>query len=111
MQFNHVTPFDFNQIGLCNNSHNYNYATINIQHDKRINNLIPENKVSNKSKNLAPGYEERISQLWFGHLERSSKILLNRAYAYITHIVGLTLVLVTVRCTDWLNPNLVKISN
>ena len=32
-----------------------------IQHDKRINSLIPENKVSNKSKNPAPGYDERTA--------------------------------------------------
>ena len=32
-----------------------------IQHDKRINSLIPENKVSNKSKNPAPDYDERTA--------------------------------------------------
>ena len=81
----------FTQSQLCNNSHNYKYATIkrgkyatiNIQHDKRIHSLIPENKVSNKSKNPAPDFEERIAFLRFGRLERSRKLLLNRAYTYI----------------------------
>jgi hypothetical protein len=31
-----------------------NMQQLIIQHDKRINSLIPENKVSNKSKNPAP---------------------------------------------------------
>ena len=68
----------FTQLQICNNSHNYKYATIkickyatiNIQHDKRIHSLIPENKVSNKSKNPALDFEERIAHLSFGRLER-----------------------------------------
>ena len=53
------------------------------------NNLIPENEISNKSKNPAPDFEERIAFLRFERLERSRKVLLNRAYAYITHILSL----------------------
>ena len=45
-------------------------------------NLISENETSNKSKNPAPDYEERISHLWFERIERSRKILLNQAYTY-----------------------------
>ena len=53
-------------------------------------NLISENETSNKSKNPAPFYEERISRLRFRRLERSRGILLDRAYAYINiHILGL----------------------
>ena len=44
--------------------------------------LIHEYKLSNKFKNPAPDYEERVSRLWFGRLERSREILLDRAYAY-----------------------------
>ena len=65
------------------------YAAINIQHNNRINNLIPENKVSNKSKNPAPDFEERIAFLWFGRLERSRKVLLDRIYTYFTSMPGL----------------------
>ena len=42
-----------------------------------------EYKISNKSRNPAPVYDERISRLRFGRLEWSRKILLNRAYTYI----------------------------
>ena len=38
-----------------------NMQQLSIQHDKRINSLIPENKVSNKSKNPAPYYDERTA--------------------------------------------------
>jgi len=38
-----------------------NMQQLIIQHDKRINSLIPENKVSNKSKNPAPYYDERTA--------------------------------------------------
>ena len=60
---------------LCNNQ------TYNMTIEK--DNLISENKISNKSKNPAPYYEERIAHLSFGRLERSRKLLLNRAYTYI----------------------------
>jgi hypothetical protein len=56
-------------------------------------NLISENETSNKSKNPAPDYEKRIALLWFGRLERSRKILLNRAYTYINiYIIDLIFV-------------------
>src|SRR5664279_3479128 len=98
MHINHFTTIQlsfnwvmqqFTQLQICNNSHNYKYATIKIQHDKRIHSLIPENKVSNKSKNPAPDFEERIAFLWFGRLERSRKVLLDRIYTYFTSMPGL----------------------
>src|ERR1035438_8830591 len=59
------------------------------QHDKRIHSLIPENKVSNKSKNPAPDFEERIAFLRFERLERFRKVLLDRIYTYFTSMPGL----------------------
>ena len=50
------------------------------QHDKRIHSLIPENKVSNKSKNPAPGYDERTAYLWIRRLGMSRGVVLNQAY-------------------------------
>ena len=76
-------------MGYAHDLHSSNYAANNIQHDNRINNLIPENETSNKSKNPAPDFEERIAFLWFGHLERSRKVLLDRIYTYFTSMPGL----------------------
>ena len=71
----------------CNNSkHNMQCKfrnNLNIQHDNRTNNLISENKTSNKSKNPAPVYEGRIAYLWLRRLERSREFLLERAYTNI----------------------------
>ena len=76
-------------------TYNMNYKLCNNQaFDMTIEkeNLIPENETSNKSKNPAPDYEELIAILRFKRLERSRKVLLNRAYAYITHILNLIFV-------------------
>jgi hypothetical protein len=79
---------------LCyaNDLRNSMMQQLDIQHDKRIKHLIPENKISNKSKNPAPGCDERTAKLWINRLEMSCEFLLDRTYAYITHIFGLTLV-------------------
>ena len=66
---------------LCNNQ------TYNMTIEKE--NLISENETSNKSKNPAPGYDERTAYLWIRRLEVSCKVLLDRVYAYITHVPGL----------------------
>ena len=63
-----------------------------IQHDKRINSLIPENEISNKSKNPAPVYDERTAYLWIRRLEMSRKVLPDRAYTYITYTLSLIMV-------------------
>ena len=76
-------------MGYANDAHNSIMQSTDNQHDKRIHSLIPENKVSNKSKNPAPGYDERTAYLWIRRLEVSSKVLLDRVYAYITHVLGL----------------------
>jgi hypothetical protein len=66
-------------------------STYNMTIEK--SNLIHKDETSNKSKNPAPDYEERISRLRFRRLGRSREILLNRAYAYINmYILGLILV-------------------
>ena len=71
-------------IQRCNQSDN--------QHDKRINSLIPENEISNKSKNPAPDYDERTVKLRIRRLEVSREFLLDWAYTYITGTLGLTVV-------------------
>ena len=38
-----------------------NMQQLIIQHDKRINSLIPENEISNKSKNPALDYDKRTA--------------------------------------------------
>ena len=76
-------------MGYAHDAHNSMMQSTYNQHDKRLHSLIPKNKVSNKSKNPAPGYDERTAYLWIRRLEMSSKILLDRVYAYITHILGL----------------------
>ena len=76
-------------MGYAHDAHNSMMQSTDNQHDKRIHSLIPENKVSNKSKNSAPGYDERTAYLWIRRLEVSRKVLLDRVYAYITHVLGL----------------------
>ena len=76
-------------MGYAIDAHNSIMQSTDNQHDKRIHSLIPENKVSNKSKNPAPGYDERTAYLWIRRLEVSRKVLLDRVYAYITHVSGL----------------------
>ena len=76
-------------MGYAYDAHNSIMQSTDNQHDKRIRSLIPENKVSNKSKNPAPDFEERIAFLWFGRLERSRKVLLDRVYTYFTCMPGL----------------------
>ena len=86
MQINHIATIRFwINLGYAhNNQHEFQIMQqSNTQHDNRKDNLISENETSNKSKNPAPDYEERISHLRFRRLERSRKILFNRAYAYI----------------------------
>ena len=94
MQINHIATIRFwINLGYAHASHKFQIMQQSTYNITIGNNLISENEISNKSKNSAPDYEERISRLRFRRLERSREILLNRAYAYINmYILGLILV-------------------
>ena len=90
MQVNQIKQFKFHFIWamqcICTQSDNAIQSNINMSIETQFNS---EYKISNKSRNPAPDFEERIAFLWFGRLERSRKVLLDRVYTYFTCMPGL----------------------
>ena len=61
MQINHIATIQFwINLGYANASHKFQIMQQSTFNMTIGNNLIPENEISNKSKNPTPDYEEHI---------------------------------------------------